>query len=121
MLIPETGCDTAGMGLVGSADEEDGAIAGAEVELMSEGGSNGVSNSAGLRPTSHGERDGGILTVVSEVTGGAVKIGGVKGVWGEDVTAFSSDLRATGGPAIADGPCAKLNGFRLALAPRTSR
>jgi len=112
--IPETGRDTAGTGLAGCADvKEDGVIAGAEVESMSEGGSNGVSNGAGLILTSRGGRDGKIITVGSEVTGGAVRV--------EDVTAFSSNLRSTTGPAIAAGSGAILSGFRLALAPTTSR
>jgi hypothetical protein len=110
VLIPDTGRDTASMGLAGCADvTEDGVIAGAEVE--SEGDGKGVSKGARLRLTSHAGRNGEIATAESEVTGGSAK----------DVTALSSDLCAPGSPAVADGPGAILNGFRLALARTTSR
>jgi hypothetical protein len=122
VLIRGTGCDTAGASLLGCADiKEDDAIAGAELESVSEGDGNGVTNGAGLRLISRGGLDGAILAVESEVTGGAVKGGAAKGVRAEDVTTFSSDLRATGGTAVADGPAVLVNGVRLALAATTSR
>jgi hypothetical protein len=123
VLIPETGRDTAdGIGPAGCAEvKEDGVVAGTEVESVSEVGGNGVSNGAGLRLTSHGGRDGAILPIESEVTGGVIKDGSVMGVSVEGVTAFSPDLRATRGPAIAGGPGPILNAFRLELAPTTTR
>lgn len=76
---------------------------------MSEGGGNGVSNGARLRLTSHGGRNGEILIAESEVTRESVKDGAVKGDRVKDLTALSSDLSATGGPAVADRPGAILN------------